>query len=102
MSPRVSSRRSWAPTHRRSRSGPSAVPQAAQAVGACGTSALVTIGWERQNPFAPGGLLRVRLAGALGRGGGSLACVAVRAQLAAHLSPIGTVAGRRTGTGLGV
>jgi hypothetical protein len=29
---------------------------AAQAWGACGTSALATMGWERQNPFDPGRL----------------------------------------------
>src|ERR1700689_5901860 len=53
ISPRASSRRLWAPTHRRFRSGPGAVPQAAQTIGACGTSALVTIGAARQNPFEP-------------------------------------------------
>src|SRR6202166_5335270 len=53
ISPRASSRRLWAPTHRRFSSGPSAVPQAAQTIGACGTSALVTIGAARQNPFEP-------------------------------------------------
>src|SRR5271155_4441512 len=54
MGPRTSSRLLWAPTHRRFKSGPRAAPQAAQTKGACGTSALAMIGWERQTPFAPG------------------------------------------------
>src|SRR5271156_6386161 len=66
-----------APTHRRSRFGPRAPWQAAQTIGACGISALTTIGWGSPNPFAPGflagglvGLLLPSPAPVLGRGGG--------------------------------
>src|SRR5208282_4112248 len=109
MSPRTSSRLSWALTQRRFRSGPRAAPQAAHTIGACVTSLLTTHRLTAPMPLraglfagALGGPVLVRLAGFLGRSVGRLGGGAVRIgrnRFASLLTPIGVVTRRRTRTG---
>jgi len=60
ISPRASSRRLWAPTHRRFRSGPSAVPQAAQTIAEMAPilapfqqTKIIVIGYTDNVPIGP-------------------------------------------------
>ncbi|MBV8285697.1 MAG: DUF1254 domain-containing protein [Hyphomicrobiales bacterium] len=66
MSPRVSSRLTWAPTLRREACASRFWPQASQVSGACSRSPLTRIGWLRQNPLAPSGLPGRRALGSAG------------------------------------
>ena len=111
MSPRVSSRLTWAPTLRREACASRFWPQASQVSGACSRSPLTRIGWLRQNPLAPSGLpwrrrlgWPLRLAGVVvGRGRRRLVGGPSRlALLSSFLAAIRVVARRRTRTGSGV